>query len=173
MEQWQQFFTAMAALSAASQAFTENITKKVPFLSTQQADPQKEDARTTWIHLLCGLVGALMAYGTNFHPFSNITDAKSLFHGASEWVEYPVIGIMIAYGGSFFNDALDVLKSFSSAQSQLKTSLAAGTNNASAGSTTQSQLQKNLGGLSSSTTQGQNQNNTGTGSTDTHTDVTT
>ncbi|HWA83989.1 MAG TPA: hypothetical protein VG820_11165 [Fimbriimonadaceae bacterium] len=128
MEAWQQFFVVMAALSASAQTVTEQLFKKR--LTVQLGTPtvgKAEDRRQLIIHVISGVVGALLAYSVGLHPFKDLIpkDVAAPPIAQIPFLEYILVGILVSFGGGFFNDILSVMQTFTNAQKQLQTQLPA------------------------------------------------
>ncbi|HVT11918.1 MAG TPA: hypothetical protein VHE55_06600 [Fimbriimonadaceae bacterium] len=117
----------MAALSASAQTVTEQLVKKR--LTVQLGTPtvgKAEDRRQLVIHIISGAVGALLAASIGLHPFKDLVPSgTSTPVTQSPLLEYILIGVLVSFGGGFFNDILDVMNSFTAAQRQLKAQLPA------------------------------------------------
>lgn len=130
MDRWQQFFVIMAALSTASQTLTEHLIKKrwALQLDVPKTDLVQEARRESLIHLISGLFGALLAWTTGLHPLYVLgSKPLSLFNlfPSSDLFEYTLTGVLVSYGGSFFNEVVGVLREFKGAQAALRKTVTA------------------------------------------------
>lgn len=117
------FMTFMAMLSTASNQLTENIKIHIPWLNNQNLNPREEALRQAVVHVLAGCLGGGMAYSVGFHPLTLLGDRTPPPWASGNQVEYVLIALMVSYGGSFFNEALDILREYKLAQEQLRENL--------------------------------------------------
>jgi hypothetical protein len=123
----------MAAISTAAQAMTEHLVKKrfLAQLDMVQADPLQEARRQSILHVITGFFGGLLPYTISLHPLRLLLTTESVLtdvnvsSGLRLFLEYAIVGVMVSYGGSFFNEALGVLRQFKLTQEQLRTDTAA------------------------------------------------
>ncbi len=106
------FLTTMAALSTAAQTFVDHVVKgRWKWLDTATPDkPENEGKRQSTVHLVSFLVGAAMAWTVQLKPLTYL----DLGSGPTE--NTLAAGILVSFGSSFFNEALDGIRAFKKAQ---------------------------------------------------------
>lgn len=111
------FVTLMAALSTAVQTFVDHgVKKRIRWLDTPTPDdPVNENRRQTTIHLLSFLVGAALAWSLELRPLSYL--------GGSEGLADNVLaaGLLVSFGGSFFNELLGLVREYKKAKRIVRT----------------------------------------------------
>lgn len=110
----------MAALSTAVQTFVDHIIKgRWTWLSTATpANPANESRRQSVVHLASFLTGALMAWSIQLQPLLQVNPDLRGSHNAL--ANYTAAGLLVSFGSSFFNEALDALRAFKQAQADLR-----------------------------------------------------
>ena len=109
------FITTMAALSGATQTFVEHVFKlPIPDEDAWKVKGRQQNTRHALIHLLCFAVGALLAYSVKLTPLAYL--------GAQQdpWVNALAAGLLVSFGGAFFNDVLGVIQEFKKAQEAIR-----------------------------------------------------
>jgi hypothetical protein len=131
MQGWEQFLLAMGALSTASQKLTDHVIKGrfVNELGTPNNDPVLESRRQTWIHLIAGLFGVLLCVAAKIDPIEALKGNSIAAGGLDDQlvIHYVMAGVLVSFGGSFFNDLLGLVREFKSTQAELKKTFAAQT----------------------------------------------
>jgi hypothetical protein len=110
------FLTIMGALSTAVQTFVDHVVKgRWGWLNkpTPVANPRNEERRQSVVHLVSFLVGALIAYAVDFKPLLYLSPASSDYGLLANAV---AAGVLVSFGSSFFNEALDAVRAFKKAQ---------------------------------------------------------
>jgi hypothetical protein len=123
MDELLQFLAVMAALSAGAQAITQQMKKRITILHLNaKAKPNdsvldevyEEALRRVNIHLLVGVNGAVLAGLAQVHPLQLLKLRPIWSAMQPEWVasilDYSVAGVLVAYGGPWFHDALGLLR---------------------------------------------------------------
>lgn len=125
MDDLLQFLAVMAALSAGSQAVTQQMKKRLTILHlSAKAKPNdsvwdemyEEALRRVNIHLLAGVNGAVLAGLTQVHPLQ-MMNLRPIWSSLPQvWVanvlDYSFAGVLVAYGGPWFHDALGILRAY-------------------------------------------------------------
>lgn len=108
------FLTTMAALSTAVQTFVDHVVKgRCAWLNTPTPNnPSNEERRQSVVHLVAFLVGALIAYAVDLKPLLYLSLAGSNYGLANS----VAAGVLVSFGSSFFNEALDAVRAFKKAQ---------------------------------------------------------
>lgn len=108
----------MSALSTAVQTFADHIIKKrISWLDTATPEnPGNESRRQGMIHLASFLVGFALALSAGIMPLSYL----GLPHGPT--VNSLAAGLLVSFGGSFFNEVLGTVHEFKKAQKGLSMS---------------------------------------------------
>ena len=128
MDNTSSFLVVMAMLSTSSQTLTDHVLKMhIPWLDDQNANPRMEALRSTLIHLIAAGFGALLTGLAGLHPLRNFVTSLGTPGGAAApwwsqsapWVEYVFVGLMVSYGSSFFNEALDLLREIKLSKEQV------------------------------------------------------
>jgi predicted membrane channel-forming protein YqfA (hemolysin III family) len=117
------FLTTMAALSTAVQTFVDHIVKgRWPWLNNATPNNAKnEERRQSMVHLIAFVVGGVMAFSVHLKPLTYL----GLGDGAV--ANYFAAGILVSFGSSFFNEALDAVRAFKKAQEGVRqTQISAG-----------------------------------------------
>lgn len=108
------FLTTMAALSTAVQTFVDHVIKRRwKWLDTATpADPVNEGRRQSAVHLLSFVVGGVVAFIVGLNPLASL----GLAYAGSSLANAVVAGVLVSFGSSFFNEALDAVRAFKKAQ---------------------------------------------------------
>ena len=125
MDELMQFLAVMAALSAGAQAITQQMKKRISILHLNaKAKPNdsvwdemyEEALRRVNIHLLAGINGAVLAGVAQVHPLQMLKLRPIWSSLQPEWVgsllDYGFAGVLVAYGGPWFHDALGLLRTY-------------------------------------------------------------
>ena len=106
------FLTTMAALSTAVQTFVDHIIKgRWSWLNTATpTNARNEEWRQSVVHLIAFVVGAGMALSVHLKPLTY------LGLGDGSVANYLAAGILVSFGSSFLNEALDAVRSFKKSQ---------------------------------------------------------
>lgn len=106
------FLITMAALSTAVQTFVDHVIKgRWPWLNTATpGNAKNEERRQSVVHLIAFVVGVGMALSVHLKPLTY------LGLGDSPVANYLAAGVLVSFGSSFFNEALDALRTFKKAQ---------------------------------------------------------
>jgi len=109
------FLAAMSALSASTQTLVDHLIKgRSQWLDEDKRNSVQEGWRFFAIHAISGVVGAFLAWLVNLNVFRYL----DLQVNAGPWAQYLAAGIMVSFGGSFFNEALDAVREFKKAQAR-------------------------------------------------------
>lgn len=112
------FLTTMAALSTAVQTFVDHVVKgRWAWLNTPTPkDLRNEGRRQSTVHLVSLLSGAGIAYAVHLTPlvYLNLSGSDS---GLANSL---AAGVLVSFGSSFFNEALDAVRAFKKAQEGLR-----------------------------------------------------
>ena len=101
----------MAALSAAVQTFVDHVIKqRIPWLNGTTADAAQEPRITVLVHLITFAVGTVVAASIGLEPLAYLGLSQPLI------INGLVAGLLVSYGGSFFNEALGAVREFKKAQ---------------------------------------------------------
>ncbi len=112
------FLTQMAALSTAVQTFVDHALKnRIDWLDKDAPeDPAKEKRRLLAVHSASFVVGFLLAVSVGLEPLSLLGATRGL-----NWLGNGLAaGLLVSFGGSFFNEALDAVRAFKKAQEGLR-----------------------------------------------------
>jgi len=104
----------MAALSTAVQTFVDHVVKgRWAWLDTPTpTNAANEGKRQSVVHLVSFLVGAVIAYVVDLKPLMYLSLAGSNYALANS----VAAGVLVSFGSSFFNEALDAVRAFKKAQ---------------------------------------------------------
>lgn len=109
------FLTVMSALSASTQTLIDHLIKgRSRWLDDDKTDPKQESRRFLAIHAISGISGGFLAWLVNLNVFKYL----DLQVKAGPWAQYLAAGILVSFGGSFFNEALDAVREFKKAQAR-------------------------------------------------------
>lgn len=109
------FLTVMSALSASTQTLVDHLIKgRSRWLDDDKPNRDEEGRRFFAIHAISGVIGAFLAWLVNLNVFKYL----DLQVNAGPWAEYLAAGILVSFGGSFFNEALDSVREFKKAQAR-------------------------------------------------------
>ena len=108
------FLTSMAALSTAVQTFVDHVIKgRWPWLDTATPnDPKNEGRRQSMVHVVAFLIGGVIAYTIQLRPLATL----GLAFADSGIANSIAAGVMVSFGRSVFNEALDAVRAFKKAQ---------------------------------------------------------
>ncbi len=108
------FLTTMAALSTAVQTFVDHVVKgRWAWLDTATPNnPVNEGRRQSVVHLISFLVGAVIGYTVGVSPLASL----DLLGGSSKVANSLATGVLVSFGSSFFNEALDAVRAFKKTQ---------------------------------------------------------
>ncbi len=110
------FLTGMAALSAATQTFVEHVIKK-NWEWLDEAKPGKADKlRHVAVHAIVFAAGALLAGTIGLTPLNELGVAKQFGMVPNALMA----GLLVSFGGSFFDEALGAVRQFKKAQEQAR-----------------------------------------------------
>ena len=125
MDELMQFVAVMAALSTGAQAITQQMKRRLVFLHLQaKAKPNdskwdevyEEALRRVNIHMLAGVNGTVLAALAQVHPLQMLKLTPAWVGIVPEWaadgLDYLSAGVIVAYGGPWFHDALGVLRAY-------------------------------------------------------------
>ena len=114
------FLTTMAALSTAVQTFVDHMIKgRWTWLSTATPNnPANERTRQSVVHLASFLTGVGMAWSIQLQPLLLISADLRGAHNAV--ANYAAAGLLVSFGSSFVNEALDALRSFKQGQQDVR-----------------------------------------------------
>lgn len=137
MDELLRFVGVMSALSASAQTMTHQLRNRLFWLkmtdepvgleSSEQEGEQKDRRDTKLlevkhgklvanVHLVCGINGALLAAMTNLHPLSYLGLHPIWYQASSplmrNGMDYLVAGVLVAYGGPWFHEALGILREY-------------------------------------------------------------
>lgn len=113
MQDLMEFMIVFTALSASSQAVTEQIKRRTHWLDQPCRSPGDENRRQMAVHILAALVGAVLAYftGVNLFDFVNV---KPVWQGwGAPWeavLNSASAGMLVAYGGPLFDEVLGAVR---------------------------------------------------------------
>lgn len=114
MDQVGAFFAVMAALSAAVQTLVEHVVKQNSLLSGWFDDPKddagKERLRRISIHAAAFAIGTVLAWSLGLTPLEYLGVQRGPL------VNAVTAGILVSFGGSFFDEALGAVREFKKAQ---------------------------------------------------------
>lgn len=129
------FLTTMAALSAAVQTFIDHVIKgRIGWLdepkdskaeaAPNHADRKKqrrlEETRQSIIHLISFALGALIAWTAGVYPLVALGLSGGVADAHSKLANCLAAGLLVSFGGSFFNEALDAVRAFKKVQEGLR-----------------------------------------------------
>jgi hypothetical protein len=109
------FLTVLATLSASTQTLVDVLIKKWwKWLAEEKPDPGEERKRVALIHVLAAAVGCALALVTGLEPLAHLNlHVGKAFNAVA-------CGVLVSFGGGFFNDLLGVLRELKGAQRALK-----------------------------------------------------
>jgi predicted Co/Zn/Cd cation transporter (cation efflux family) len=111
MPQATAFFTTMAALCAATHTLVEHLVKRIPhFLPKKGSSNWTDEGRYAWIHVASFVVGSGLAWLLDLTPLTQLGLQRSPVVNAL------AAGVLVSFGGGFFNDVLGALQEFKQAQ---------------------------------------------------------
>ena len=109
------FLTVMAAMSAAVQTLVEHVIKKnITWLDTKNPDPAKDRLRHVAIHAVVFLVAGVLAWSVEATPLIHLGVQGSVLGNAA------ASGVLVSFGGSFFDEALGAIREFKKAQEKVR-----------------------------------------------------
>ena len=112
------FLTAMSALSTAVQQFVEHaIKKRIAWLDHPNGG-SSESNRASMIHLITFAVGAVLSWSVGLQPLAllGLSSATATPTIQASIGNSALAGVMIAFGSSFFDEALGAVREFKKAQ---------------------------------------------------------
>ncbi len=125
MDELLQFLAVMAALSAGAQAVTQQMKKRIAILHlSAKAKPNdskwdevyEEALRRVNIQFLAGVNGAVLAGLAQVHPLQMLKMQPIWGSLQPSWAaslfDYAFAGVLVAYGGPWFHDALGAVRVF-------------------------------------------------------------
>ena len=114
-----EFLTVMAAMSAAVQTFVYHVIKRrITWLDTATPeDLVNERRRHGTIHLVSFVVGFLLAWSVGLNPLSHLGVSQGPIANSL------AAGLLVSFGGSFFNEALGAVREFKKAQEEVEKKL--------------------------------------------------
>ena len=110
------FLTAMAALSTATQTLVDHIFKRrFTWLDKETPDdPKNESRRFSAIHLLSFFVGGGLCYSMTLDPLAYLSVDRG------HLVNAIAAGVLVSFGGSFFNEILGAVREFKKTQADVR-----------------------------------------------------
>ena len=116
METAATFFAVLAALSTAVQTLVDHtIKKRIAWLDTPTPDnATNESRRQGVIHLASFATGGVLAWSVGLTPLEYLGLDHSLVVNAL------ASGLLVSYGGSFFNEALGAVREFKKTQEYVR-----------------------------------------------------
>jgi hypothetical protein len=108
------FFTAMAALSAATQTLVEHAIKQRWTWLDQAKQGTSEKGRRSTVHLLAFAIGAGLAWSVGLEPLTYLNVQHGPIPNAL------MAGILVSFGGSLFDEALGAVREFKKAQQSVR-----------------------------------------------------
>ena len=109
------FLTVMAALSAAVQTFVDHVIKRrVSWLDAENKNAEREKWRHTSIHAISFVVGFALAWSLGVNPLTYLGVSRNPMFG------FLLAGLLVSFGGGFFNDVLGAVREFKKAQEQVR-----------------------------------------------------
>jgi cytochrome c biogenesis protein CcdA len=112
------FLTTMAALSTAVQTLVDHLIKgRSKWLDTTTPnDPKHEGRRQSAIHLISFALGALISYTAGVYPLVALGFSGGVVDAHSKVANFLAAGLLVSFGSSFFNEALDAVRMFKKVQ---------------------------------------------------------
>jgi hypothetical protein len=109
------FLTVMAAMSASVQTLVEHVIKKnVKWLDEKNDDPGQDRLRHVAIHVTVFLVGGALALSVGATPLIHLGVQGGVLANAA------ASGVLVSFGGSFFDEALGAVREFKKAQEKIR-----------------------------------------------------
>jgi hypothetical protein len=109
------FLTTMAAMSASVQTLVEHLVKKnVKWLDEQNDNEAADRRRHVAIHGIVFAIAAGLAWSVDLTPLVYLGVQASTASNAL------ATGILVSFGGSFFDEALGAIREFKKAQERVK-----------------------------------------------------
>lgn len=108
------FLTVMAALSAAVQTLVEHVVKKNWLWLDKAKEGKEENRRHVAVHGIAFLFGAALAWSVGLEPLTYLGAEGGLITNAL------VAGVLVSYGGSFFDEALGAVREFKKAKEKVR-----------------------------------------------------
>jgi hypothetical protein len=110
------FLTVMAALSTGVQTFVDHVIKGPwpwsRFLNGPNTNPRNEEIRQSAIHLISFVTAGFIALSVKLYPLKMLDLAGQ----QSAIANFLATGLLVSFGSSFFNEALDAMRAFKVAQ---------------------------------------------------------
>jgi thiol:disulfide interchange protein len=115
------FLTTMAALSTAVQTLIDHLIKGPSGLLVRpEKDPKQNGRRQSAVHLISFALGALLAWTTGVYPLVTLGLSGGLVDAHSKLANFVAAGLLVSFGGSFFNEALNAVRAFKQAQAGVR-----------------------------------------------------
>lgn len=115
------FLTVMAALSTGVQTFVDHVIKGPwpwsTWLNGPHSDPGVEEIRQSVIHLISFVTAGVIALSVKLYPLKML-DLGGQQSGIANFL---AAGLLVSFGSSFFNEALDAMRAFKVAQEGVRT----------------------------------------------------
>lgn len=109
------FLTVMAALSTATQTFVDHVIKRrVDWLDKPKDDSASERRRQSAVHVISFVVGGGLSASINIDTLSYLGATGGPVSNAI------AAGMLVSFGGSFFNEALGAIREFKEAQKSIR-----------------------------------------------------
>lgn len=120
MDEFIQFVGVMSALSASTEAITQQMKKRMKWLQvvddSQEETAHQKGIRHVNIHLVAGMNGFILAAIAQVHPLQLIglepAWAGVLPGWMSNMCDYAVAGVLVSYGGPVFHEVLGSLREY-------------------------------------------------------------
>lgn len=108
------FLMVMAALSASVQTFVEHVIKKNITWLDESKEGKADKRRQVTIHLIVFVVGAALAWYVELKPLTYLGVQQGLLPNSL------MAGLLVSYGGSFFDETLGAIREFKKATEKVR-----------------------------------------------------
>lgn len=108
------FLTIMAALSASVQTLVEHVIKKNWAWLDEPKQGKADNPRHVAIHGVVFALGATLVFSTGLEPLAYLGLSSTSLGNAL------AAGVLVSFGGSFFDEALGAVREFKKAQEKLR-----------------------------------------------------
>ena len=108
------FLTTMAALSASVQTLVEHVVKKNWSWLDEAKNGKADNLRHVAIHGVVFVLGGVLAWSTGLAPLGYLGLGGNALGNAV------AAGVLVSFGGSFFDEALGAVREFKKAQEKVR-----------------------------------------------------
>ncbi|MDB5084515.1 MAG: hypothetical protein JWN30_1401 [Bacilli bacterium] len=120
MDELLQFVGVMSALSASTEAITQQMKKRFKWYqivdNSQEGTAHSQGIRHVNIHLVAGMNGFVLAALAQVHPLQLVGLEPVWSQALPPWLantcDYTVAGVLVSYGGPMFHELLGSLRAY-------------------------------------------------------------